>query len=332
MNDSTAANHVKASAKPPETFPPYTHRQSDLLSDAMIINTLMINSEDMIYFKDVRSRFILNNRAHAARFGVTDPRDLKGKSDADFYPEVIADILYQNEMEIMRTGIPQINQMEQEILPTSNLLALSSSKYPLYDQNDKIIGTWGVSRDMSHLARTEAALEKANERLEALSLVDELSGLYNQRHFYNSLTSAIKFSSRKRADGLTSDFCLIFVDIDYFKLINDTYGHVIGDAAIRYAAGLMMANTRSSDTSYRYGGDEYAFILPDTSLPAGRDLAERLRMIIRHNPLTIDGTTIKLTLSLGVVCFDNEKTAGELVEKADARLYQAKKEGRNRVC
>jgi len=332
MNDDTPADNAKSNAKATETLHPYLHRQSNLLSDSMIINTLMINSEDMIYFKDSRSRFILNNRAHAARFGVSDPLDLRGKSDADFYPEVIADVLYKNELEIMRTGIPEINQMEKEILPTSKLLALSSSKYPLYDQDDKIIGTWGVSRDMSSLARTEEALEKANARLEALSLVDELSGLYNQRHFYHSLDKAIKLASRERTDGLSADFCLLLVDIDHFKEVNDTYGHVIGDAAIRYAAGLMMANTRASDTSFRYGGDEYAFILPDTLLPTGRDLAERLRKIIEQNPLTVGDNTINLTLSLGAVCFDNENTAGELVEKADIRLYQAKREGRNRVC
>jgi len=125
----------------------------------------------------------------------------------------------------------------------------------------------------------------------SLSLTDELTGLYNHRHFY------------------------------------DSFGHVIGDAAIRYIAGLITAHTRSADTSFRYGDDEYATILQDMSLSAGRDFAERLRMIIEQNPLQIDGKRIGLTISVGVACYDNEETAQLLVQKADARLYQSKQVG-----
>lgn len=311
---------------------PYMHKQSEILSDSMIINTLMNNSEDMIYFKDICSRFILNNRAHAARFGVSDPKDLRGKTDMDFYPSEFAEKLYQDEQEIMRTGIPVINYMEQEMLSSSKLLTLSSSKYPLFDRDGKIIGTWGISRDMTQLAQAESALAEANERLEALSLIDELSGLYNQRHFYNILEKTIKHYLQKITDDLSADFSLILMDIDNFKQINDTYGHVDGDTAIRYVSGLILANTRVSDISFRYGGDEYAVILPDTDLTQACELAERLRSTIEQNPLLIGDSKIELTLSMGVIRFDGDVSAAEMVKKVDLKLYQAKKEGRNRVC
>lgn len=332
MNIDTSGTVPESNTRQSKTALPYLHKQSELLSDSMIINTLMNNSEDMIYFKDINSRFILNNRAHAARFGVSDPKDLRGKSDMDFYSAEFADKLYQDEQEIMRTGIPIINQMEHEMLSSSKLLTLSSSKYPLFDRDGKTIGTWGISRDMTQLARAELALAKANERLEALSLIDELSGLYNQRHFYNTLELTIKRYLRKGTAGVPADFSLILMDIDNFKYVNDTFGHVIGDTAIRYVSGLIMANTRVSDISFRYGGDEYAVIMPDTELASARELAERLRRTIEQNPLLISDKRIELTLSMGVISFDGDTSAAEMVRKADLKLYQAKREGRNRVC
>ena len=314
-----------------ELFTRYDRRPAHLLSDALIIDTLMNYSQDTIYFKDAESKFILNDRAHVLQFGVSDPGALAGKSDADFYPEVFALQTRQDELEIMRTGIPIINKMEQGINAAGEILTFSSSKYPLYNDEGKIIGTWGTSRDMTKLVLAEEELARVNAKLRALSLIDDLSGLYNQRHFYDSLEMTIKLFTRKRMGGYPADFCVIFLDIDHFKLVNDTFGHVYGDAAIRYAAGQILAHTRASDTAFRYGGDEYALILQDTDLSTGRDMAERLRKVIEQNPLTIDDKTIRLTASLGVMDFNNEMSAGELVQKADARLYQAKNEGRNRV-
>ena len=130
-----------------------------------------------------------------------------------------------------------------------------------------------------------------------------------------------------------SDDTIYFKDLDSkFMLVNDTFGHLAGDAAIRYIGGLIMAHTRSSDTAFRYGGDEYALLLQDTDLAAGRELAERPRRVVGSSPLTIDKSRINLTISLGVVCFCDEVSPGELVSKADINLYQAKNKGRNRVC
>jgi len=311
--------------------PSLKHMPAELLSDSEIIKTLMSTTDDIIYFKDLDSKFFLNNMAHALRLGMSDPRELVGKCDDDFYPKEAANRLRQEELDIIKTGIPIVNKMEQTMNASNNLLCMSTSKYPLFDRGRKIIGTWGISRDMTNLVRAEEELAIANTKLKSLSLTDELTGLYNHRHFYDSLEIAIAIFSRKKSGGFTADFCLLILDIDLFKIINDSFGHVIGDAAIRYIAGLIMAHTRSSDTSFRYGGDEYAIILQDTSLSAGRNFAERLRMIIEQNPLQIDGNTINLTISVGVVCYDNEETAQLLVQKADARLYQSKQDGRNRV-
>ena len=138
--------------------------------------------------------------------------------------------------------------------------------------------------------------------------------------------------TRKRIGGLKADFCLIFLDIDHFKEINDRYGHVMGDSVIRYIAGQLTANTRSSDYAFRYGGDEYALILQETDLSLGRMLGERLRSIIEKSVPVIDGIEIPLTVSLGIADYRDEKTICDFMRKADRLLYQAKSEGRNRVC
>jgi len=316
----------------PGIAPSYKHLYNALLSDSMIIDTLLNNSDDTIYFKNLDSEFILNSRTHVIQFGVNNPSELVGTSDADFYPEGFARQSRQDELQVMRTGIPIINKMEQGMNAAGDVLSFSTSKYPLSDTNGKIIGTWGTSRNMTKLVQAEEELAKVNAKLRTLTLIDDMTGLYNQRHFYDSLGMTIKLYSRKRMGGLSADFCLVLLDIDRFKMVNDTFGHMAGDAAIRYVGGLIMAHTRTSDAAFRYGGDEFSLILQDTDLTAGMDLAERLRRIVEQNPLLIDEKKLDLTISLGVVCFDGETIAGELVQKADTKLYQAKNEGRNRVC
>jgi diguanylate cyclase (GGDEF)-like protein/PAS domain S-box-containing protein len=306
-----------------------SHQPSVFLSDTLILDTMLYYSQDTIYFKDVDSRFILNNRAHALQFGKNDPGELIGKSDADFYPREQADMYRQEELQIMQTGAPLIDRVEQAVNANGEAVMYSSRKYPLYDQNGKIVGTWGFSRDITTLVKAEEETAQVNAKLTALALIDDLSGLYNQRHFHKMLKVAIDLFTRKRLRGLKANFCLLYLDVDWFKQINDTYGHVAGDAVIRYIGGQLTAHTRSSDTAFRYGGDEFAMILQDTDLPTGRGLCERLRSFIEQNPLDMDGTEIPLTVSLGIIDYHNEKTTGELVKRADIKLYQAKSEGKN---
>jgi len=316
--------------------PGYLHlnhnQPSALLSDTLLLDTLLNETKDTIYFKDVESKFILNNRTHLIQFGVETQEQLIGKCDADFYPKVFADKSRHDELQVMQTGIPLIDSVEQAINAKGEVIVFSTCKYPLYDQNGEIVGTWGISHDITKLVQAQEELDQVNAKLMALSLLDDLSGLYNRRHFDSMLKITLDLFKRRRIGGLKADFCFILLDIDHFKKINDTYGHVVGDAVIRYLGGQLTAYTRSSDFAFRYGGDEYALILQDTDLSSGKISAERLRRLIEQNPPVIEGTTIPLTISLGIVEFQDEKMDSELVCKADKKLYQAKSEGRNRLC
>lgn len=309
------------------------------LTDRQLVRTIMDNSSDTIYFKDIHSAFILNSKAHAMQFGVECPEQLIGKNDADFYPPYFANRALEDEQEIMRTGKPILGRIERLEKEDGEVVWFSASKYPLYDDNGVIAGTWGTSRDITALKQAEQELERvngqlaaANAKLKELAIIDELSGLYNRRHFYDILQKTVKSYARLKEKGRVSYFCLLLVDIDVFKRINDTYGHLAGDAMIRNVAKFLVEHTRSSDYAFRYGGDEFALLLPDCDLAGGHLLADRLREALQKKVFTYAGIELRLTISVGVACCDGSEDAKDVVHDADTMLYQSKNNGRNCVC
>ena len=305
--------------------------EKNILSESLLMHCLMENSTDTIYFKDINSRFILNSKAHARQFGVDDPCEMYGKSDADYFPENFAKASYQEEQEIMRTGKPVIGHVEMCILANGQLKWYSASKYPLYNEDGKIIGTWGTSREITDLKKAEQELAIANAELKRQSRIDELSGLYNRRYFYEMLTNTARKYSARRDLGFHDTFSLVTLDIDRFKTINDTLGHLAGDTAIRHMAGVLLKNLRSTDTIFRIGGDEFVIILPDTDYDGARIQAERIRRAAENSPILLNGITFVLTVSMGIACYEDHTDITEFVHDADMHLYHSKRLGRNRV-
>jgi diguanylate cyclase (GGDEF)-like protein len=158
---------------------------------------------------------------------------------------------------------------------------------------------------------------------------DGLTGLFTKRHFMNQLEN-YSVISRRHGEPL----CLIMVDIDHFKKINDTYGHLSGDTVLKGVAHVIMENIRSYSSAYRYGGEEMGVILPKTKLAQAAGVAERLRKKIEAKKFQGENRTqIRVTISLGVAEFtDSMKEVREMIGAADEALYEAKHSGRNRVC
>ena len=310
----------------------------DKLSDTQIIRTIMDNSQDTIYFKDRQSRFILNSKAHANQFGVSDPKELMGLSDRDFYPEKFFTATIEDERRIMATGVPIIGRIERLEKEDGTIVWFSASKYPLFGDKGDIVGTWGTSRNITGLKETEKELERvnaklaeANAKLKELSIIDDLSGLYNRRNFHDVLCKMSRAYMRRRNADIDASFCLAILDVDEFKVVNDTYGHVTGDAVIRHVADVVTANIRASDYAFRYGGDEFAILFSDMSLEETRAFCMNLCQIIQNYPYTRNGMTIPLTLSIGIAAYDPEKNERLLVHEADHNLYESKRKGRNQV-
>ncbi len=166
-----------------------------------------------------------------------------------------------------------------------------------------------------------------HDEIYRLMTVDGLTQVFNKRHFDEVLEREASRSSR-----YGSDFCLILFDIDHFKQVNDTHGHLAGDAVLHQIGQLMSRRVRRDDLPCRTGGEEFAVLTPETRLEGAVDLAEKLRALVDETAFVFDGKTIPLTISLGVATWTPEMELGEeLVKAADAKLYEAKHAGRNRV-
>ena len=174
-------------------------------------------------------------------------------------------------------------------------------------------------------ARTKD-LEEANKKLDLISKTDELTGLPNRRDMHETITNEI---GRSRRTG--KPFCFIFIDIDHFKHINDTYGHACGDLILKSVSQTIRTLLRKYDVFARYGGEEFLTLLPETDLEGAAAVAERFRQKIERMTVRYADFTIKVTITLGVSRYDERLGADRSIQMADKALYAGKESGRNRV-
>jgi len=172
------------------------------------------------------------------------------------------------------------------------------------------------------------AIGKREQMITDLALTDELTALYNKRYFKNRLEQEFKRHRRS-----ASPFSVILIDLDFFKRINDQYGHPAGDEVLKNVSSTIMANCRTSEIAARVGGEEISIIACDCNLKAASLLAERIRAAIEQSTSSWQGEQIKITASFGVAtASSSSKSAWEIYQDADKALYQAKQSGRNRIC
>ncbi len=164
------------------------------------------------------------------------------------------------------------------------------------------------------------------KKLENAALVDPLTHCYNRRALNNSLDHDIA-----KAERYGTDISIIMFDIDFFKKVNDTYGHKAGDAVLHSFSKSINSTIRKSDYLARYGGEEFVLVLPETELPHALEMAERLRKITENLEVKFDDKIIKVTTSAGVAAYKSGLNKSSLIEKADNHLYEAKRQGRNRI-
>lgn len=184
----------------------------------------------------------------------------------------------------------------------------------------------------SQLLESKKHIENLQSSLEAIryeSLIDELTTLNNRKHFDNSLEKVIRNSEESRRG-----FCLLMTDIDHFKKFNDTYGHQTGDQVLRLVALSVKQNIKSQDIACRYGGEEFAIILPHTELDQAVEIAEKIRAAVMAKELVKRSTGENLgrvTISAGVAAFGQNDSAHSIIARADEAMYAAKNAGRNLV-
>ncbi len=171
-------------------------------------------------------------------------------------------------------------------------------------------------------------LKRSNELLLELSNTDHLTGLFNRRYMMEALDKELQRSVRKNGP-----LSLIMLDIDHFKQVNDTYGHLQGDVVLQRVATQLQKELRSYDCAARYGGEEFISILPDSTLKEAVFVADRIRLSVQALKFSGDLSPLNITASLGVACFPvaGIATVDAFIKLADDALYRAKTNGRNRV-
>ena len=187
--------------------------------------------------------------------------------------------------------------------------------------------SFGIVRDISKRKRAEEQLRESEKKYKELSITDDLTKLYNSRHFYERLKLEMERTTRYR-----HPLSLLMVDIDDFKKFNDTHGHLAGDEVLAQTGEAIKGALRDSDSGYRYGGEEFVVILPETSASGAVQVAERIRKELAAMPIPLaDGETHNITASIGVSELREREKSSEFIRRADINLYAAKAAGKNRV-
>jgi len=167
-------------------------------------------------------------------------------------------------------------------------------------------------------------------KLKAESITDPLTGVFNRRYLMRRLQEEIERSYRYK-----TPLSLALFDIDNFKIINDTYGHLIGDKVLTLICGVIQENVRKTDFVARYGGEEICILMPDTKLLKATNVADRIRAKIQETSICFeqDGTELQInvTVSAGIASLSNANSLEELIKQADDNLYKAKRMGKNRI-
>jgi diguanylate cyclase (GGDEF)-like protein/PAS domain S-box-containing protein len=294
---------------------------SHLQDEIFLLETLMDNVPDSIYFKDRQSRFTRINRYAAERFGISSPAEAVGLTDFDFFTDEHATQARHDEEEIIRTGQPLVNVEEKETLAEGEVRWVSTTKLPLRDRDGNIVGTFGISRDISERKKTE-------EQLQRRAFYDPLTELPNRALFLDRLQHLFHRSRRALGNQL---FAVLYLDLDRFKSINDSLGHQAGDEMLVATARRLERCLRPGDTLARLGGDEFTVLLDSVRGEAdATGVAERIHQELAA-PLLVGGYEVFTSVSLGIALSSaGYERPEDMLRDADTAMYRAKAGGRAR--
>lgn len=198
---------------------------------------------------------------------------------------------------------------------------------PLKDSAGRIIGAIETLQDVTKRKHAEEALRDSERRHRELSITDALTGLYNSRHFFNRAAEEIE-----RCNRYDSPLAMILLDVDNFKRYNDTYGHLEGDHVLAGLADVIRREIRGADSAYRYGGEEFIVIFPETEPDEARIVAERLRQEFAATVfIPLPGEEVRTSISIGGGGYHPEEGLTPFIKRVDEAMYRAKNCGKNRV-
>jgi len=285
--------------------------------------TLLDNLHDGVYFVDNDRRILYWNDGAERITGYTE-EEVVGKRCCDNI------LLHADEIgqTLCDTDCPLAHAIESEETRKEELYLLHKKGYrvpvnikttPIFDVG-KIIGAVEIFSENYAKVAADAQVKK----LERLAAIDDLTGIANRRYIENILNSRLEEFRR-----YSWTFGILFIDIDYFKNVNDKYGHKVGDELLQTIAKTILLNIRPFDTIGRWGGDEFVVVLSNTSPDNLKKLTERLRMLVENSTTVHGEIEISATVSIGGTAVHEGETLTELIDRADKLMYECKQSGRN---
>ena len=285
---------------------------------AKYFESILQDSTDIIFTLDTEGYILKFNRGAQMHFAYTQ-EEIVGKPLSH---------LFVNETDkrkilssVLLTG-KTINEEIPMKTKSGGILLVNLSMSEMKNDNNQIIGLVVTAKDITEKKRLEMELLKKNELLGKLAITDSLTGLYNSRHFHEQIKRELLRIKRNPDRKLT----LVMLDIDHFKQLNDTEGHQMGDHTLKSLANVIKVCIRKDiDTAYRYGGDEFILLLPDTDKQQARVVTDRIQK--QYGAFKFGITS----LSMGIAEALPDENDQSLLRRADEALYTSKREGRNRI-
>ncbi|RQM61306.1 sensor domain-containing diguanylate cyclase [Aeromonas enteropelogenes] len=292
--------------------------EAKLAEQHQLLEIILAHVDAYIYMKDTNHRYLYVNQKTSELFGMP-PEQMVNMRDDDL---------------LSAESAAQLQQMDEMVFTTGETQA---GEECLFDEQGKMHYYWSVkvpfvlangTPTLIGFSSDITELHHLKEQLHAQSVRDSLTELYNRRFFFELCEKQLNFNNRHHSHSV-----LILMDVDQFKVINDRFGHPLGDKALIHLGKVMQPVLRSEDVLARIGGDEFAILLPDTHLTAAASLAERLRRTVMSKPLALpDGSDLVITISAGLVQNEHGEQMESFYARADQMLYRAKQIGRNCIA
>ncbi|MFA5215215.1 PAS domain-containing protein [Sulfuricurvum sp.] len=270
---------------------------------------------DWVWEVDKNGTYVYSGENVYNLLGYT-PEEICGKTPFDFMTQEEAERVGEIFKKILSEQKPFSFLENTNLHKDGHKVILETSGIPLYNEEGTLQGYFGTEHDVTERKQIE-------EEIKRLATTDTLTGIANRREFNTQLEKEIERSKR-----YSTPLSLIMYDIDYFKRVNDTFGHDAGDAVLQTLTTLVKSNIRTVDIVARWGGEEFMILMPQSNASTAAEAAEKLRQKIVEHPFEPVG---KLTVSFGVTPFEPQDDLDGLIKRVDDALYQAKEHGRNRV-
>jgi diguanylate cyclase (GGDEF)-like protein/PAS domain S-box-containing protein len=287
---------------------------------------ILENIEDGYYEVDLAGNYTFYNNSLSKMFGYSR-KELIGVNYRKYVDPIDEKKVFKEFNKVFTSGKPAKAFDWAIIKKDGTTCHIDTSISLITDSNNNVIGFQGIVRDITEKKQAEQALKESEERYRELSIIDDLTQLYNSRHFYNQLKMEID-----RVNRYEESMSLILLDIDNFKDFNDTYGHIEGDQVLMRLGQVITRCLRSTDSAYRYGGEEFMILLPVTLCADGVVTAERIRTEFKKEIFSpVAGKNTPITLSIGVGQYKLQEEIKAFVSRVDKLMYQAKKNGKDRI-